>query len=226
MEIKPIKLVSNVQRSDLPQMKIDRNKPRKTMPLKPPAGKWGFSKGQIILNGRNVAQILTQAGQQPAAFWSKLANDLDAFRHYYIRKHSKKRRKKVGDSDTEEELDPTSELGHLSALVEAYIAKIMRILKKKYDETSDGLSYSLDEEGQLTINGINVTSFIEMARRYPSDKARLFLRGLKSRLSHILSNKSRNPNYEKIREITEALFKEIDQEIKRITEKERLLENR
>lgn len=225
MEIKPIKLIQRVQSAEIPETRIDKNLP--SIPaIKPPSGNWKFVKGQIILNGQNVARMIEQGAKQPTMFWSKLANDLEQFRKFYIRKKVKKRRRKVGDQIIEEEVDPTGELGHLSALVDAYIAKIMRILKKRYDEKEDGLSYMLDENGQLTINGMNVTSFIHMARSYPSQKARVFLKGLKNRLSIILSNKGSNPNYEKIRETTLTLFEEIDEEIERIVEKERLLENK
>lgn len=226
MEIKPIKLIQRVRGGEIPQTRVDKNLQRAQVTIKPPSGNWKFVKGQIILNGQNVARMIEQGAKQPTVFWSKLANDLEQFRKFYIRKKLKKRRRKVGGQIIEEEVDPTGELGHLSALVDAYIAKIMRILKKKYDEKEDGLSYMLDEDGQLTVNGMNVTSFIHMARNYPSQKARMFLKGLKNRLSVILSNKSSNPNYEKIRETTLALFEEIDEEINRITEKERLIENK
>ncbi|MBI4411444.1 MAG: hypothetical protein HY541_03050 [Deltaproteobacteria bacterium] len=225
MEIKPVKLIQKVEPAEIPQARIDKNMPRSAVLPKPPSGKWQFSGGHIVLNGQDVGRLIEQTTGQPPAALSKLAGELEAFRNYYIRKNSKKRKRKAGDKVIVEELDPTGELGHLSALVEAYIAKIMRLLKRRYDETADGLSYCLDDDGQLLLNGMNVTAFIQMAERYPSDKARLFLQGLKTRLSVILSNKTRNPNYEKIYESTRRLFEQIDVELERIVEKERLIEN-
>ncbi|MDO8520382.1 MAG: hypothetical protein Q7T11_09530 [Deltaproteobacteria bacterium] len=220
MNIKPIKPIERVQQSEIAGARTAPNAPKPLL-LNPPPGNWNFSSGRIILNGKDVGLIIEQSRGEPAAFWSKLANDLDDYRKFYLRKYSRKRKKKgviVLD-------DPTGELGHLSAMVEAYIGKIMRILKRKYDETADGLSYVLDEDGQLCVNGVNVTSFIEMARDYPSKKAQIFLKGLKTRLGIILSNKARSHNYEKIRETIQTLFLEIDLELKRIVEKDRLIEN-
>lgn len=225
MEIKPIKRIPKVQKLDLPDTRIDRNLPRIRTLLKPAAGKWVFKNGQILFKGQDVGKLLEQAGKKPTAFWSSLAAELEVFRNYYIRKKGKKRKRKVQGKVVVELVDPSGELGRLSALVDAYIGKIMRLIKRKYDETADGLSYCLDDDGQLTLNGMNVNAFIDMARRYPSDKARKFLKGLKNRLGIILSNKSHNPNYDKIKEATDSLFNEIDQEIEKIVEKERLIEN-
>ena len=225
MEIKPIKLIQKVKPAEIPQARIDKNRPQAPLLLKPPPGKWQFSGRHIILNGQDVGRFIEGGAALPPAALSKLAGELEVFRNYYIRKNSKKRKRKVGGEVILEEVDPTGELGHLSALVEAYIAKIMRLLKRRYDETTDGLSYCLDNDGQLLLNGMNVTAFIQMAERYPSDKARLFLKGLKTRLTVILSNKTRNPNYEKIYEATRRLFEQIDVELERIVEKERLIEN-
>lgn len=225
MDIKPIRLIPKISQTELPDTRIDKNQPRVPPLLKQPSGKWHFQKGQIILNGQNVNRLIEASLHQPAAFWSDLAHELNAFLNETIRRYSKKKKRKIGSKDDLEELDETGELGQIAALVEAYIAKIMRILKRKYDETTDGLSYTLDAHGQLILNGMNINSFIEMARNYPNKKALLFLKGLKNRISIILSNKTSNPNYDKIQEATLRLFIEIDQELKRIVEKDRLIEN-
>ncbi len=159
-----------------------------------------------MLDGRNITHLMENHGEYQAAFWSAVAHDLDEFRQ----KHIRERMRRMGKKKIDEDLDPTGELGQLSALVDAYIAKIFRILKRKYDETKDGLSFHLDEEGQLNINGMNINAFIEMARVYPTDKARLFLKGLKNRLGLILTNKSGSASYDKIFDITTRLFQDID----------------
>lgn len=227
MEIKPIKRIPKVQKLDLPDTRIDRNLPsiKNFFESARSRSKCAYNHGRLFFQGQEVGQLLQQTAGKPTAYWSELAAELEAFRKYYIRKKAKKKKKKVQGKIVVELEDPSGELGRLSALVDAYIGKIMRMIKRKYDETADGLSYCLDDDGQLTLNGMNVTAFIEMARRYPSDKARKFLKGLKNRLGVILTNKANNPNYEKIKEATERLFSEIDQEIERIVEKERLIEN-
>ncbi len=223
MEIKPIRPVDKVTPAEIPETRVDRNLPRDPSSIKLPSGIWKFAKGQIIINGKNIGVLLEQAVEQPAAFWSQVANDLHAFLQHNLKRTGQRRKKKIGETDEDYVLD--GELAQLSALAEAYIAKIMRIIKRKYDEKADGFSYTLDEDGQLILNGINITSFIETASQHPSEKAILFLKGLKNRLGVILSNKTGNANYEKIRESTYKLYDEIDRELKRIVEKDRLIEN-
>lgn len=225
MIIKPIKPVERIQHTEIPDSRISRNQPRAPVLPSPPEGAWKFEGGRIILNGQDVGQLIEKSAGQPAAFWTKISHELKAYRDYYLRRYSKKRKIKVGDQVVIEEYDPSGELGHLAALVDAYIAKIMRMMKRRYDSTADGIEFILDDDGQLILNGVNVTSFIEMTRQYPSQKARTFLKGLKTRLSLILANKGANPNYEKISNATRALCDEIDKELERIIEKERLLEN-
>lgn len=208
MNIKPIKLIPTVQKGEIPETKIAKHAPKtqEGIPLK--TGSWEFTKGTLMLDGKNITALIENEGQYSAAFWSAVSHDLDEFRNKYIRQKIKQNVKKKGD-----EVDPDGDLGHLSALVDAYIGKIIRLLKRKYDETKDGMAFHLDEEGQLTINGMNITAFIEMARYYPTDKARVFLKGLKNRLGIILSNKAASPSYDKIYDVVMELFASIDRVI-------------
>ncbi len=202
MILKPVKIIAPVKQGEIPDSKIGPNRSGNTIQL--PTGSWSYAGGILTLNGKNITHLIEQPPPQAAAFWTSIAKDLDAFRKNFLKRRL---RKKNLSADEEEEI------GHLDALVEAYIAKVMRLLKRKYDETTDGLSYTLDEDGQLTLNGMNIHSFIRMSRLYPSNKAKIFLKGLKNRLFIILSNKSNNPNYDKIHEITLSLVEEIDAEI-------------
>ena len=193
---------------------------------KPPAGDWRYSNGHILVNGEDVAKVVNQLADKSPAELSHFARELAAYQNYTFYTKWAKRRRRLGKKHRDpDNIDPTGELSHIMALVDAYVAKISRILKRRYDEKTDGITFKLDEEGQLILNGMNVTSFIEMTRQYPSKKAQVFLRGLKNRLALMVANKSRSPAYEKIRETTVSLFHQIDDELKRIVEEERLLEN-
>lgn len=220
MQIKAPSLIQRIRSVQLPEVRVNRNIPRAPLPLKPPAGQWSYARGKIVWNGQDVGKWIDKARDLPSAALSKMAQDLNLFRNYSIRRCSKKRKKRVGSEIVIEDYDPSGELGKLSALVDAYIAKIMRALKRKYDETTDGLSCTLDENGQLIINGMNVHSFIDMAGNYPSKKALLFLKGLKGRLAVILGNRSGNPSYDRLREVITNLSDTIDEELKRIVDKE------
>lgn len=224
MEIKPIKLIPSITQPDLPESKVTRHGSSALTSITLSTGQWQYLQGHLILNGKNIGALLEQSTNLAAPFLNALAHDLQNFLNHTLRQTIKKRKSSLsGLLVQDEELASTDELGRLAGLVEAYIAKIMRLLKRKYDETTDGLSFLLDEEGQLIVNGMNVSAFVQMSRQYPSSKARLFLKGLKNRLGLILSNKSGNSNYEKIREVTERLFCEIDLEVQKIIENDRLL---
>lgn len=205
------------------QEALQREGPKIPLRLKAPEGQWQFKNGSLSLNGQDIQSHIQKMLQTNPSALSKLAHDLGAYRSYRIAQRLRKKRRQVDDAGVFEEelelIDPTGELAHLSALVEAYVAKIMRSLKKRYDETSSGMSFSLDEEGQLVLNGMNVTSFIEMSRDFPSQKALVFLKGFKERLAHMLSNKSRTQSYERLRETVQRLFDEIDKEIEVLDQK-------
>ncbi len=111
-------------------------------------------------------------------------------------------------------IDDPDGLGRFSALVHAFLTKIYGRVKKKFDETIDGVSFHL-EDGQLLLNGINVNAFLEMAKKHRNEKARIFLKGLRNRLAVLQENRSYNPNYEKIRDRVDQLAQAIEEELKR-----------
>jgi hypothetical protein len=109
-------------------------------------------------------------------------------------------------------VDDAEALGKFSALVHAFLTKIFGRIKKKFDETIDGVSFHL-EDGQLLLNGINVNAFLDMAKKHRTEKGKVFLKGLRNRLAVLQSNRSGNPNYEKIRETVDRLAAAIEKEL-------------
>ena len=155
-----------------------------------------FKQGRILMNKQDLAKHISEnLTHLAASYWTQIARRLESYRQWALRHVS----------------DP-EQLAVFAAMVHALLTKIGSRLKKKFDEKMDGISFQL-EEGQLLLNGINVNSFIAMARRHPTPKAKIFLRGLKTRLGLMLTNRMGNPNYEKIRNIVEELFGQIDQEL-------------
>lgn len=223
MEIKPIKPIQRVRSAETPDTTINRQQPRVPIQLEPPPGKWLYQSGQLILNGQNIADLLSNPQKKTVTFFSQLAQHLMAYYQYRLRRDGRRKSTKRG-SKVFFEFEPTDELEHLAALIEAYIAKIMRLLKRRYDDTADGVQLSLDQDGQVLLNGMNVTAFILMAREYPTAKAKIFLQGIKNRLGLLLKGKHNAPYYDRLRGAVEDLFQEIDDEIVRITDAERLLE--
>lgn len=80
----------------------------------------------------------------------------------------------------------------------------------KYNDASTGLSLTLDEEGYLILNGMNVDNFIETAKMNPNEKSKLFLKGMKERLQQVLSQKAHSPNYHRLAGRVNELITDID----------------
>ena len=157
-----------------------------------------FRQGKLLLNqqdlAKHISENLTHLG---ANYWTNLSRRLSQYRDWATLN-----------------VDDPAALGKFFALIHAFLTKIFGRIKKKFDETIDGVSFHL-EDGQLLINGININACLKMARKKRTKKGRIFLKGLRGRLAVLQSNRSGNPNYEKIRETVDRLAAEIDEELKR-----------
>lgn len=182
---------------------------------KPTSGNWQYINGQIYLNGKTISEVLREGSYQPASFFSKLSSDLRQFQDYILVRRTKKnwwkskKEKRMALSD----IDDGGDIGKLVALVDAYQGKISRIMLTKYNDASTGLSLTLDEDGYLILNGMNVDNFIETAKSNPNEKSKLFLKGMKDRLQQVLSQKAHSPNYHRLAGRVNELVLEIDEVI-------------
>ena len=157
--------------------------------------KFDFLRGRIVLNNQDLAYFISEnLTHLSAHYWTNLAKKLDNYRKWALH-HAQ---------------DP-EKLAMLAALVQAFLAKIFGRIKKKFDETVDGVSFHL-EEGQLLLNGINVNAFIRLAKKYPDNKrAKVFMKGLRGRLKLLLTNQWGNNEYEKIRDVIVGFIRLIDE---------------
>lgn len=168
-----------------------------------------FTDGKIFLNKQDLSEALEQPhSHSDMPFWLGISESVKSYRAWYYKEIRK--RKDLDDITDEELVALDGDTAEFEKVANHILNKVYRKLKRRYDETTDGLAFHLDEEGVLTINGMKIESFLEMARRYPTDKARMFLKGLRNRLSVILANRNGNPNYDKIRDSSVVLFAEID----------------
>lgn len=157
---------------------------------------FNFLNGKILMNKQDLSKLISEnLTHLSASYWTQIARRLDEYRQWALRHIS----------------DP-EQLAVFAALVHAFLNKIGGRLKRKFDEKVDGISFHF-EEGQLLLNGINIHAFVEMSRKHPTQKARIFLKGLKNRLGLMLSNRHGNPNYEKLHDVVEDLMHEIDREL-------------
>ncbi len=173
-----------------------RQPPQKGWKLEIQGQRFDYQQGKILLNNQNLAQLISEnLTHLGANYWTTLSKRLALYR----------------DWATIAVDDPES-LGQFLALMHAFLTKIYQRIKKKFDETLDGVSFHL-EDGQLLLNGVNVHAFLKLAKRHRNEKARIFLKGLRMRLAVLQSNRSGNPSYEKIRETVDHLVESIEKEL-------------
>ncbi len=155
-----------------------------------------FKNGKILLNQQNLAQhIKDNLSHLGAQYWTAVARRLGKYRDWAA----------VNGTDPEE-------ISQLFGLISAFLTKIYGRVKKKFDETEEGIGFVLDEDGQFLLNGVNVGACLKMVKRFPKRReARIFLKGLRRRLAILQENRSGKASYEKVRETVTRLANEIDQ---------------
>ncbi len=196
VDIKKIINPPEVPDIHVPERQIEEQAASQNWEFKEGNATFDFRRGQILLNQQDLSKLISEnLSHLGASYWAQTARRLENYRQWALR-HVK---------------DP-EQLALFAALIHAFLCKIGGRLKRKFDETIDGLAFHL-EEGQLLLNGINVNAFIEMARQNPTRKAKIFLKGLKNRMGLMLSNRLSNLNYEKIRGVVESLSGQIDKEL-------------
>lgn len=194
-EIRDIRVPPRIDSLPLPEREIGR-RPAQDWRFTIQGQKFDFQGGKILLNNQNLAQLIGEnLTHLSAQYWTTLSRRLARYRDWATLH--------VDDPDA---------LAKFSALMHAFLTKIFGRIKKKFDETMDGVSFHL-EDGQLLLNGVNVNAFLEMAKKHRTEKGRIFLKGMRNRLAILQSNRGGNSNYEKIRETVERLSAAIEKEL-------------
>ena len=156
--------------------------------------RWTFSEGKVCVDGQEVNRLLNERPVD-ASYWMGVAEGMSQYR--------KRVHKAIRDAE---------QFARFEAVVDALMGKILCRLKKMYDQKMSGLSWTL-EDGQLVLNGINIRSFLALYRLRKTEKARKFLKGLRSRLAVLLENRQESPDYERIREMVSEIFGEVQAEL-------------
>ncbi|MFO1518513.1 MAG: hypothetical protein U1F57_02420 [bacterium] len=196
-EIKKVRIPTLIPEIPLPERQV-QDRPADSWEFQNGNTHFNYVNGRILMNKQDLAKLISEnLTHLTASYWTQISRRLEDYRQWALR-----------------HVSDVEQLAMFAAMVHALLTKIGGRLKKKFDEKIDGISFQL-EEGQLLLNGINIHAFIEMAKRHPTQKAKIFLKGIKNRLGVMLSNRFGNPNYEKIRTTCEELFAEIDRELVR-----------
>lgn len=156
--------------------------------------RWTFSSGKIQIDGLEVNRLIND-NPENVGFFMGIAEGLNEYRKRIL---SAKRQ--------------SDQIAKFEAMVEGLLGKLFGKLKKFYDQKMSGLSWTL-QNGQLILNGINIRSFLALYRVRKTDKAKKFLKGLRAKLGTLLENRRESPDYERIREIIQSLYQEIDYEL-------------
>ncbi|EKD50505.1 MAG: hypothetical protein ACD_62C00523G0003 [uncultured bacterium] len=207
MEIKPIKKVRTVHYSGIEQEDfLQRPQIKTTLKDNPQATGFEYAQRRLYWNGQEVGQVIRETATQNPQMLAKLANDLETFKDDAAKRRkrrffwSRKLIKEFSDDD----------LGVILSLCDAYILRISELIKERYDQTKDGMNVVFDESGQLLLNGMNIHSLIENCRENPTEKSLVFLKGIRSRLGHVLQNKINSRNYDRIQEVVKGLLGDIE----------------
>jgi hypothetical protein len=195
-EIGKIRIPPRIDRLPLAEKEIGRETP-KGWNFEVEGQKFEFIQGKLHLNGQDLAKhIAENLTHLSANYWTTLSKRLALYRDWATMS-----------------VEDTEALGKFLALIHAYLTQIYGRIKRKFDETIDGVSFRL-EDGQLFINGINVHSCLKMAKRQQTRKGWVFLKGIRARLAVLQSNRTGNTSYEKIRATVDRLAEAIDAEVK------------
>ena len=161
---------------------------------------WKFVNGRLSVGGSDLNQLLNlpfhpSQGEADLSLWFGLADGLYDYRKKVLKL-----------------LRNTDQLSKFSAMVDAMLGKISSRLQKVYDQKMSGMSWFVDQD-QLILNGINIRSFLALYRIKKTDKAKKFLKGLKGRLAVLLENRQGSQDYERVRDVVEKFYDEIDREL-------------
>jgi len=211
MEIKRVKKVKRLKQQDVRADDLTRRPSIKNTPVQTQDEAFSYTKQGLKYDGKDVGEWISKTAKTQPELLSQIAGMLEKFKKDCLKRKPKK---KLFGLFSRDENYSEEELSNIFALCDAYIARISELIKKRYEETKDGMSVAFDEDGQLILNGMNINAYVDNCRDNMNPKSLMFLKGIRTRLELVLENKSDNRNYERIQDVISALFNEIDQILK------------
>ncbi len=151
--------------------------------------KWSFRDGRIYLNNEDIEDALNEEHDN-VRFQSAVSDAISEYKDLVYQKGNGSWAKFSARADTIQD-------------------KILHNMKRIYDERTGGVRLAWGD-GAYLLNNLNVRALLAMYHVRPTEKARKFLHGLKSKLALILINKNGNSHYERINGVIKALYEEVD----------------
>ena len=130
-----------------------------------PQEHWTFEDSRIVLNGEDASELIDHH-RDDIGFLSGFSGGLELYRRH------------VGEGSGEQR-------GKFFGVVQGLQEKIHRRLTGIYETLTSGVHVELSS-GQLWINNIDVRAVMSLYRLRPTQKARVFLRGVRHKLALIL----------------------------------------
>lgn len=151
--------------------------------------KWSFRDGRIYLNNEDIEDALNEEHDN-VRFQSAVSDAISEYKDIVYHKGN-------------------GSWSKFSARAETIQDKILHNMKRIYDERTGGIRLAWGD-GAYLLNNLNVRALLAMYHVRPTEKARRFLSGLKSKLALILINKNGSCHYERINSVIKALYEEVD----------------
>lgn len=149
---------------------------------------WKFKDGRILINEMDVEDLIDYESRD-VRFWCGLTEALMEYKEMVVNRGG-------------------SGKSRFLARVESIQDKVLCNMKKLYEEKREGMYLSFGD-GEFLLNNFNVRAFLAMYHVQPTEKARKFLIGLKSKLALILVNRNGTPQYERVHRVVQRLYEEV-----------------
>lgn len=153
-----------------------------------PGEEWTFDGQHILLNGHE-ADALLEPGEGDIGAWCALVDALGEYRDW-AHVHQSMHRERLNHV--------------IGGLQERALLQLRRV----YEERMGGLAFAWGD-GQFLLNNINVRAMLAMYHVRPTQKARRFLEGLRSKLALILCNQTASPHVARAQTIVRAIYDEV-----------------
>lgn len=153
---------------------------------------WNFKDGRIYVNDEDVEHLVDK-NPNDTKLLSAVTDAVSEYRDVIYKKSA-------------------YAYENVNRSAERILDKILCNMKRIYDEKTGGISLRWGD-GVCLVNKLNVRAFLALYHVRPTEKARRFLVGLRSRLALILCNKGCSPHYERVAHVVKTLYDEVEDAI-------------
>lgn len=161
-----------------------------------PGEEWTYQGGHVYLNGEEIEAYLKPESPDVGQ-WCYL---LDALKSYDDWAYANKAR----------------QFRRLHFTINGIQERVLKQLRGLYHSRMGGLSLTFGD-GSLLINNVNVRALLAMYHVRPTEKAKCFLEGMKSKLALILCQHHGNPQVSRVATLVQALYDELCASLQRAT---------